>query len=173
MFGTKSQKNRFFWHLPLSKVARSKVAYIPPALACPQRGSCWTGEVGTQLPEDHQQHLSPVHGLKEVQGGRQPLLRSFCANQPPRQVQVRQQWRKWMFCKKKGHLLGELLRSDPLPGHIHLGSQLPGQVQLAISYLLWKTLAPNRTGSKRSNSDRPSYCSHSEEDRIYFHLFQN
>ena len=75
--------------------------------------------------------------------------------------------------QKKGDLLGELLRSDPLPGHIHLASKVPGQVQLAISYLLWKTLAPNCTGSKRSNSDRPSYCSHSGEDRIYFYLSQN
>ena len=75
--------------------------------------------------------------------------------------------------KEKGNLLGELLCSDPLPGHIHLASQLPGQVQLAISYLLWKTHAPNCTGSKRSNSDRPSYCSHSGEDRIYFYVLQN
>ena len=77
------------------------------------------------------------------------------------------------FEQKKGDPLGELLRSDPLPGHIHLGSQLPGQVHLAISYLLWKTLAPNCTASKRSNSDRPSYCSHSGEDRIYFYMLQN
>ena len=129
---------------------------LPLASTCPWTGSCCIGVVGTAVhpqPPDGSIGRSgkPGRGALRGQDGWLQLLHSSVASLPPEQVELESESERRQE-RRKCHLLGQLLCSDPLLGHLQ-PPPLLGDAQ--ASPCIW---AP------QCDSSRPTDCSHPEEN---------